>query len=87
MNDRDFILCLDNLGYNMRVIEALWKSLKGSCGINRMDGGKSSLYASLQKSKESIRQMMVGEFNTKERLLDKMGRRGRKENRDTEGIP
>lgn len=48
----------DIMSYNMRIIQALWKSIKGGYGRNMIKGNEQdteSLYASIEKSRQSIR--------------------------------
>lgn len=50
--------------YNMKIIQALWKSIKGDFGRNIVRGNENdtnSLYGSLEKSKQSIYEIINAE--------------------------
>lgn len=65
------------MGYNMRVIREFWKSIKGSYGQNWIRGNEndtSSFYASIEKSRESIRMIEYMEWNVNDSIIDKWAR-------------
>ncbi len=52
------------LAYNMKIIQALWKSIKGDFGKNLVRGNENdtnSLYGSFEKSKQSIYEIINAE--------------------------
>ena len=52
------------LAYNMKIIQALWKSIRGDLGKNMVRGNENdiySLYGSIEKSKQSIYEMINAE--------------------------
>ncbi len=52
------------LAYNMNIIQALWKSIKGDLGRNMVRGNEynvDSLYGSLEKSRQTIRDIIYME--------------------------
>lgn len=60
------------LAYNMKIIQALWKSIKGDYGKNIVRGNEydiHSLYGSIEKSKQTIYEMINAE---KEFEIDKI---------------
>lgn len=66
------------MGYNMKVIRTFWKSIKRNCGQNWIRGNEndtSSFYASIEKSRESIRKIECREWNVNKSIIDKWARK------------
>lgn len=62
--DLDIGVHTNNLAYNIIVIEAFWKKIHGSLGDNCVTyQDENSLYWTLEKSKESLRNMKSGMTN------------------------
>lgn len=74
------------LAYNMKIIQALWKSIKGDFGENIVRGNENdihSLYGSIEKSKQSIYEMINAEKEFEVDKIDKWACRVEKKT----GIP
>ena len=74
------------LAYNMKIIQALWKSIRGDLGKNIVRGNENdihSLYGSIEKSKQSIYEMINAEKDFEVDKIDKWACRVEKKT----GIP
>lgn len=63
---------LEIMAYNMRIIRAFWKCIKKDYGENIIRGNendRNSFYATLEKSKESIRQIESGAPTSQNRKI------------------
>lgn len=62
------------LAYNMRVIQTIWKCQKHGFGTKTIKNNEydiNSFYGTFEKSRQTLREMVNGEYNYSEKLVSK----------------
>lgn len=67
-----------NMSLNLKLIKELWKKENGELGENRIDGNEynfSNIYGTLERSKDTLKNIIIGEWVYDETKVDKWAER------------